>query len=291
MPLPVHAQYFLALVFIVTILAREVLIYALSRNFLRQSLHGLHFALDEHVEIIALLALLGDYLPGHVHGESQPLDEHLDGRLLNFRENGRELVLEVESEVLVLELSPIGNLLQDQALDVKLTSLNQFIKFLLVVLLFLLPLQIAIASLFSPCLLLSQRFLVRHGFLVEIADLVPFLLLDRLLELVGGQGARAQVIEANLGGLLLRPRRGVDLDLVLLFIDPRPCPLRHGWWRIVFATVNASGIFAMVLLGGSVFTDSFDVCFSGALVRLAQSTAFCEHLTSLLEVGAQLARL
>ena len=138
--LPVYAQDVLTLVIIAAILAREVLIYALSTNFLRQSLHGLHLALDEHIEIVALLALLGDDLPRHVHGESQSLDEHLDGRLLNVREDGRKLVLEVESEVLVLKLSPVGNLLQDQAPDVKLTSLNQLIKFLLVVLLFLLPL-------------------------------------------------------------------------------------------------------------------------------------------------------
>ena len=127
--------------------------------------------------------------------------------------------------MLVLKLSPVGNLLQDQAPDVKLTSLDQLIKCLLIVLLFLLPLLIAIASLFSPCLLLSQSFLVGHGFLVEIADLVPFLLLDRLLELVGSQGARAHVIEADLGGLLLCPRRAVYIDLVLFVIDPRLCPL------------------------------------------------------------------
>ena len=54
---------------------------------------------------------------------------------------------------------------------------------------------------------------------------------------------------------------------------------------------NTGGLFALVLLGGSIFTDSFYVCFSGSLVRLAKPTAHCEHLTSLLEVGAQFARL
>ena len=77
--LPVHAQDVLALVLIAAILAREVLIYALSTSFLWQIRQGLYLPLDEHEKIIALLALLGDDLPGHVHGERQSLDKHLNG--------------------------------------------------------------------------------------------------------------------------------------------------------------------------------------------------------------------